>query len=187
MDAGTGELLWTVSLKNPHGVNVSTPVYDSGRVFYMTPYAEHGRQYRLNLDGGTTSAEHLWTSPIDAVTGCAVLVDGVLFAAGYRQCKWWLGIDWQTGRTRYELKDLTTGSALYADGRLYCFDECGTAALVTPGPTGMEIVGRFQLVADTVHDAWAHPVVLDGRLYLRYHDSLWCYDVHAQGAQTPHQ
>jgi hypothetical protein len=27
------------------------------------------------------------------------------------------------------------------------------------------------------HDVWAHPVILDGRLYLRYHDTLWCYDV----------
>ena len=27
------------------------------------------------------------------------------------------------------------------------------------------------------NDAWTHPVVLDGKLYLRYHGSLWCYDV----------
>jgi len=187
VDADTGELLWTVPLKSPYGVNVSTPVYESGRVFYMTPYAEHGRQYRLNLDGGRTSAEHVWTSPIDAVTGCAVLVDGTLFAAGYRDCRWWLGIDWQTGKTRCELKDLTTGSSIYADGRLYCLDERGVVALVKPGRTSMEIVSRFQLVPDQVHDAWAHPVLLDSRLYLRYHDSLWCYDVRPQGARAPHQ
>jgi hypothetical protein len=24
---------------------------------------------------------------------------------------------------------------------------------------------------------WAHPVLLDGRLYLRHHDTMWCYDV----------
>ncbi len=87
VDADTGELLWTVPLRNPHGVNVSTPVFDSGRVFFMTPYAEHGRQYRLRPDGGAISAEHVWTSPVDAVTGGAVLVDGTLFAAGYRECK----------------------------------------------------------------------------------------------------
>jgi hypothetical protein len=116
-----------------------------------------------------------------------VLIDGTLFAAGYRECKWWLGIDWQTGKTRYELKDLTTGPSIYADGRLYCLDERGTVALVKPDRNGMKIVSRFQLVPDRVHDAWAHPVLLDGRLYLRYHDSLWCYDVRAQGARTPHQ
>ncbi len=187
VDADTGELLWTVPLRNPHGVNVSTPVYDSGRVFFVTPYAEHGRQYRLRPDGDTISAQHVWTSPVDTVTGGAVLVDGTLFASGYRECKWWLAIDWQSGRTKYELKDLTTGSAIYADGRLYCIDERGTAALLKPGDAGLEIVGRFPLVTGRVNDAWAHPVLLDGRLYLRCHDSLWCYDVRAQETPTPHQ
>jgi outer membrane protein assembly factor BamB len=187
VDADTGELLWTVPLRNPHGVNVSTPVYGSGRVFFMTPYAEHGRQYRLSSDGNVISAQHVWTSPVDAVTGGAVLVDGTLFAAGYRDCKWWLGIDWQSGRTKYELKDLTTGSAIHADGRLYCLDERGTVALLKPGAAGLEIVGRFSLVTGRANDAWAHPVLLDGRLYLRYDDSLWCFDVHAQGTVTPHQ
>jgi outer membrane protein assembly factor BamB len=135
----------------------------------------------------TISTQCIWTSPVDAVTGGAVLVDGMLFAAGYRECKWWLGIDWQSGQTKYELKDLTTGSIIYADGWLYCLDERGTVALLKPGATGLEIVGRFPLVGGHINDAWAHPVLLDGRLCLRYHDSLWCYDVQAQGTLTPHQ
>jgi outer membrane protein assembly factor BamB len=177
VDADTGELLWTVPLKNRYGTNISTPVYGSGRIFYVTPYAEHGRVYRLRADPQSIAAEHVWTSPLDTVTGGAVLVDGILFAAGYKKSKWWFGVDWQTGRTKYELKDLTTGAAIYADGRLYCLDERGTAALLKPGTDGLEIAGRFRLSADRVRDAWAHPVLNDGRLYLRYHDTLWCYDV----------
>lgn len=177
VDADTGRLLWTVPLRNPHGVNTSTPVYGSGRVFYVTPYAELGRAYRLDADGQDIAAEHLWTSPLDTVTGGAVLVDGILFAAGYKNSKWWFGVDWQTGQTKYELKALTTGAAIYADGRLYCFDESGTVALLKPGNEGLDIVGRFRLLTERVRDAWAHPVLHDGRLYLRYHDTLWCYDV----------
>jgi hypothetical protein len=26
-------------------------------------------------------------------------------------------------------------------------------------------------------DAWAHPVVFDGKLYLRFHEMLVCYNV----------
>jgi len=177
VDADTGELLWTVPLKNPHGVNVSTPVYGSGSVYYVTPYTELGRAYRLVIDSEAVTAEHIWTSPLDTVTGAAVLVDGVLYSAGYRESKWWFGIDWQTGEIKYELKDFTTGSAIYADGRLYCLDERGMAGLLKPGPDGLEIAGRFALVAEKVRDAWTHPVLHDGRLYLRYHDTLWCYDV----------
>lgn len=177
VDADTGKLLWTVPLKNPHGVNVSTPIYGSGCVFFMTPYSEHGRLYRLGTDPQGMTAKHQWTSPVDGVTSCGVLIDDTLFASGYRDVKWWLGIDWQTGQTTCELKDLTTGAAIWADGRLYVLDEQGTAALLKPSPNSLEIVSRFQLTPDGVRDAWSHPVLLDGRLYLRYHDTLWCYDV----------
>lgn len=177
VDADTGKLLWTVPLRNPHGVNASTPIYGSGKVFYVTPYAENGRLYRLIPDGKSMTAEHIWTTQLDTVTGCAVLVDNTLFAAGYKNSKWWFGVNWQTGETKYELKDLTTGAAIYADGRLYCLDESGTVGLLKWGSTGLEIAGSFRLFPKRTNDAWAHPVLLDGRLYLRYHDTLWCYDV----------
>ncbi len=179
VDADSGKLLWTVPLKNRYGTNIAAPVYGSGRIFYVTPYAEHGRLYQLRPDATGVDADHVWTSPLDTVTGCAVLVDGTLFAAGYRKSKWWFGVDWQTGETKYELKDFTTGAPIFADGRLYCLDERGNVGLLKPTADGLEVVGRFPSIADRVRDAWAHPVLLDGRLYLRYHDSLWCYDVKA--------
>jgi outer membrane protein assembly factor BamB len=175
--ADTGKLLWKVPLKNPHGVNAATPVYGSGCVFYVTPYAELGRLYRLAAEREGIAAEHLWTSPLDTVTGGAVLVDGILFAAGYRKPKWWFGIDWRTGQTKYQLRDFTTGAAIYADGRLYCLDEQGKVGLLKPGADGLEIAGSFRLLTERVRDAWTHPVLHEGRLYLRYHDTLFCYDV----------
>jgi outer membrane protein assembly factor BamB len=177
VDAATGKLLWTIPLTNPHGVNVATPIYGAGCLFFVTPYAEHGRLYRLRADAKGFTAEHLWTSPIDTVTGCGVLVDGTLFASGYREVKHWLGIDWQTGQTKCELKDLTTGAAIYADQRLYVLDEEGTVALLKAGPSSLDVVSRFRLTTARDHDAWAHPVLHDGRFYLRYNGTLWCYDV----------
>ena len=178
VDADNGKLLWTVPLKNPHKVNVSTPIYHDGSIFFVTPYAEEGRLYRLRLDHDTMMAEEAWRTPLDTVTGAGIVVDDTLFAAGYRHNKWWMGIDWQTGETRCQLKDFTTGSAIFADGRLYCFDERGTVGLLTPGRNRLDIAGKFQLIDERATDAWAHPVLLHGRLYLRYHDSLYCYDVH---------
>jgi outer membrane protein assembly factor BamB len=177
VDADNGKLLWTVPLQNQFGVNVATPVYGSGRIFYVTPYAEHGRLYRLRPDRQGVAAEHVWTCLLDTVTGGAVLVGDTLFAAGYKTSKWWFGIDWQTGRTKYQLKELTTGAAIYAEGRLYVLDESGTVGLLKLAEGGLQVVGRFRLSAERLRDAWAHPVLDDGRLYLRYHDTLWCYDV----------
>jgi len=178
-DADTGRLLWTVPLKNQYGTNISTPVYGDGLVYYVTPYAEHGRAYRLNATRSGIAAREAWTCELDTVTGCGVLVDGTLFSAGYRKSKWWFGLDWRTGRIKHELKDLTTGAAIYADGRLYCLDERGNVALLRPD--GLKSTGRFHLPVEKIRrDAWAHPVLNDGRLYLRYHDALWCHDVREQ-------
>ena len=125
--------------------------------------------------------EKAWHTSLDSCTGALVLVDGVLFGSGYQKHKSWLAIDWNSGQTRYEYKGLTTGAAVYADGRLYCLAEDGRAALLRPTPDRFDVAGQFRLVPKRVNDAWAHPVLLHGRLYLRYHDALWCYDVRAPG------
>ena len=74
---------------------------------------------------------------------------------------------------------------MFADGSLHTLDERGNVALLKPTPQGFETRGKFKLPADRVRgDAWAHPVVFNGRLYLRYHDDLWCYDVAAKKTNT---
>jgi len=179
VDADTGKLLWKVPMRNVHDVNVSTPVYGDGCVYYVTAYAPGGL-YRLRAAGDAIQADRVWTPPLDTVTGGAVLVDGLLHTSGYGKLKWWFSLDWKTGQTRAECKDLAAGSAVWADGRLYCLAEDGTAAMLRPTSWGLEVAGRLPLIPKRVGDAWAHPVLLDGRLYLRYHETLWCYDVRAR-------
>lgn len=69
------------------------------------------------------------------------------------------------------------GLLLYADQRLYWLSQEGEMTLVKANTDGLEIVSRFRFVPARVQDAWAHPVIHDGRLYLRYHDRLECFDV----------
>ena len=184
VDADTGKLLWTVPLKNPHGANTATPVYGSGGVYYVTPYAELGRKYRLLADENGISATQVWACPLDTVTGGAVLVDGTLFSAGYNHPKWWFAVDWKTGQTKYSLKDFTTGAAIYADNRLYCLDERGRVALLEPTETGFDVKGRFAIDTGKQNDAWSHPVLQDGRMYIRHHNALHCYDAKAPDRQA---
>ncbi len=184
VDADTGELLWRVPLRNQYGVNVATPIYGDGCLYYVTPYGELGRLYRLQARGDSVAAEHIWTAPLDTVTGCGLLVNGVLYSARYRPPRHWYAVDWRTGSTISELTELTTGAAIYADGHLYCFDERGTLALVRPNAGRMKLISSLLLIPRRVRDAWAHPVLCDGRLYIRYHDTLWCFDVRSQTATS---
>ncbi|MCZ7634685.1 MAG: hypothetical protein M5U12_00575 [Verrucomicrobia bacterium] len=122
-------------------------------------------------------------TPLDSGQGGVVHVDGLLFGSWYRSRKGWAAIEARTGEVRHELPDLAMGPLLYADAQFYWLSQEGEMTLVRRHPTGMEIVSRFRLVGERVNDAWAHPVIHQGRLYLRYHDQLHCYDVRAeQGA-----
>jgi outer membrane protein assembly factor BamB len=179
VDAQTGKLLWKVPVKNPHGVNVLTPVYGAGGIFYTTPYF-YGACYRLQPGADGPQPEKAWDTTLDTCTGTVLLVDGLLYGSGYKKHKSWLCVDWKSGEIRHEFKGLTSSAAVYADRRLYCLAEDGRAAMLRPTPESFEVAGQFPLLSEKVNDAWAHPVLLDGRLYLRYHDTLWCYDVRGQ-------
>jgi outer membrane protein assembly factor BamB len=122
---------------------------------------------------------------VDTLTSSGILLDGVLYASGSKKTKTLHALDWKTGQELYDpimLADSRSAFAavamVWAEGRLYCQVEDGTVAMVRPTPAGFELKGKFRLVdAARRGDAWAHPALLDGRLYLRYHDTLWCYDV----------
>ena len=157
---------------------------NEGCVFYVTTDGVGGSLYRLAP--GDAWATLIWKTPVDALTSSGVLVDGALFTSGSRRTKSLHCLDWRTGQERAVMRLGTGNSAfasiamVWADGRLYCQVEDGTVALLKPRPGGFEVAGRFQLVDARSGDAWAHPVLLHGRLYLRYHETLWCYDVRGQ-------
>jgi len=40
---------------------------------------------------------------------------------------------------------------------------------------GFTATGSFELAEGK--DVWTHPVICKGRLFLRYHDTMYCYDI----------
>ena len=70
------------------------------------------------------------------------------------------------------------GSVTYADGMLYCYGRKGTLGLAKATPQGYELVSSFKITqGEGPH--WAHPVISDGRLYIRHGDTLIAYDIGA--------
>ena len=68
-------------------------------------------------------------------------------------------------------------SLAFADGLLYLRSEEGTMILVEPSREEYVERGRFEQPDRTRSPAWTHPVIANGKLYVRDQDMLFCYDV----------
>ena len=69
---------------------------------------------------------------------------------------------------------------LYADGRLIFRYDPGLIVLVEATPEEFRVVGRFEQPSRSSKKAWPHPVIHDGKLYIRDGNVLLCYDVRAK-------
>ena len=69
---------------------------------------------------------------------------------------------------------------MYADGHLYVRGEQngeGPIALVEANPKRYVEKGMFEQPDASGKNKWPHPVVANGKLYIRDQDVLLCYDV----------
>ena len=180
VNADTGELLWRVEHLSYADENVLRPVYHDGHVLVST-VAAGTRKWKINVEGKTASVQEVWKSKqMDNHHGGVVLLDGRLYGSScaYNGSKW-VCLDWQTGETRYVDAGVGKGSLTVADGMLYVLGEGGSMGLVTPSPEFHTVVSRFELPKGGEGLWWAHPVVCDGRLYVRHGEFLYAYDVRA--------
>jgi len=60
---------------------------------------------------------------------------------------------------------------------LYMLDERGTMKLVLATPGKFEKSGEFKVPKGGDSMYWAHPVVCQGRLYIRHSDKIFAYDI----------
>ena len=77
----------------------------------------------------------------------------------------------------YSGRGIGRASLTYADGRLYLLSHRRKLALVVPDPREFRLVSSFDIPPRGRGPSWAHPVVCDGRLYIRHEDFLYCYDI----------
>ena len=99
---------------------------------------------------------------------------------GHSDSKGWTCQDLRSGKELWQEKSkLGKGSLVYANGRLYlrAEDGKGTVALIEASSDGYKETGRFDPPDRGGKNSWAHPVISDGKLYLRDQDVLLCYDV----------
>jgi outer membrane protein assembly factor BamB len=171
-----GRLLWEFPFANDRENNVADVIVKEGLVYAATGYGKGCVLVRPQRQtSGTFSVEPVWTSGLlDNHHGGVILVDGHLYGAGH-EARGWFCLDFKTGAPQWQTRG--KGSLTYADGHLYCLDERGTMALVKASPEEYIQVGSFRLPREGEGPYWAHPVVWDGRLYVRHAENLYAYDI----------
>lgn len=173
VDAKTGELCWQVPQEDPKNTVTTIPVLAQNELVISNASRGFGAVFGLHLDG--SRGEKTWIKELTVSHGSMVVVDGQAYGASLRgTARGWVAMGAETGSVRSEAES-DGGSLVYADGRFYCLTQRGMMTLQKPTTDGFQTVGSFRIAEGK--DIWAHPVICNGRLYLRVHDTLFCYDI----------
>jgi len=176
-DAADGREVWRVGGLNPGGErffrSIASPVIAGDNV--IAPYARGSTLTAIRRGGtGDVTATHVaWArSDIGADVPTPAAQDGKVYLCtdkGTVAC-----LDAATGKTLWsgeveKNRNAYSASPILVDGRLLVTREDGAAAIIDV-TSGFKVIGGGSVDEMTV----ATPVCVDGAIYLRTHDSLWC-------------
>ena len=177
--AKDGKLLWSADWNGRTAV-IPTPIVRDNIVYISSGYGVGSMA--VEIDENFEVKELYRNKIMKNHHGGVILVGDHLY--GYSDARGWLCQDFKTGEVvwAYE-EDLKKGAIGCADGMLYCLDETnGTVALAEASPEGWKETGRFQLspqtkIRSSSGKIWTHPVIANGKLYLREGDLVHCYSL----------
>jgi outer membrane protein assembly factor BamB len=197
--AKDGRLLWHYQ-KEFTDMAINTPIFHNHQVFVTAgwnqgcylirpphpgsspPGGEGGVRGRPSGDKASEVVK-VYEKKYSNEEGGVVLVGEHLY--GHFDSKGWACLKFSDGEEAWlEKAKLGKGSLTCADGFLYCLsDSDGVVALVAADPVQKwQETGRFTLPQKSekrkpAARIWTHPVVSNGRLYLRDQELIFCYDV----------
>ncbi|MDA0591514.1 MAG: PQQ-binding-like beta-propeller repeat protein [Planctomycetota bacterium] len=174
LTADTGELLWSYDKSANRTANVSTPLFANDQVFSASAYGTGGGLAKITRDGDAFTAEPAYfESKMQNHHGGMILIDGFIYGTGSNSL---ICMNFETGEVTWQARGAGKGSIAYADGHLYCYGEKNVVALVEVN--SKEYVEKGQFTVDKKdYPTWAHPVVANGKFYLRDMNTLTAYSV----------
>jgi outer membrane protein assembly factor BamB len=178
--ASDGTLLWSYPLDKTTAV-IPTPILRDDLVLMVVGYKKGTALLRQVADGpGKVKVEEIYPlKPKLANKHGGVVLVGDYYYGGSDDQPIPYCAELMTGEQKWQSRASGKGSIamIAADGRLYlCFAD-GTMVLAKADPEKYEEVGKFTIPGSGERPSWAHPVILDGKLYLREQDSILCYDI----------
>jgi hypothetical protein len=183
IDAKDGKLLWQYRRAAAYDdVVIATPLTKDNYVLATVGFGQGCDLIKVASMNGTFGAEKIISDKtLQNRDGGVVLVGKHLF--GYSEGRGWVCKDFITGKEEWaEKRKLGRGSISAVNDRLYCLSEDGTVVLAEVSREGWKEHGRFKLPESSTKrkpsgGVWTHPVISNGRLYLRDQEMIFCYDL----------
>jgi len=192
IEANSGKFLWSYNDISNSTANIPTPIVKGDLVFSANGYHAGAVLLRLEKDsrGGTgvkaTEVYRLKGNRFQNHHGGCVLIGNQIYGGhgsnnGLPTC-----LDLATGRIRWKRRGPGTGSAsvVAAGGHLAFRYQDGVVALVESTPDEYRLKATFE-TPSSGGDSWSHPVISNGKLYLREKDTLWAYDIRRSANPPP--
>jgi outer membrane protein assembly factor BamB len=172
-----GKVLWRASRPGRVAV-IDTPIFYDNCVYVTSEYGVGCNLFRISANAGQLKAEQVYANKV-MVSHHGGVVRAGEYLYGYSAGKGWVCQEFKTGKSVWAEKDkLGKGSILAADGHLYLRGEDrGTMVLLEASPKGYKQAGQFEQPDRSELNAWPHPVIANGKLYLRDQNVVLCYNV----------
>ena len=174
-----GRVLWRQEWSGRVAV-IPSPIFHDNSIYITSGYGAGSAKFDISdLD----SVKKQWFSKsMKNHHGGVILLDSHYF--GYSDGAGWICQDANTGDMVWnEKREFGKGAIGYADGRFYLVEEkSGKVALIAASTEGWQEHGRFTLEPQSQNRKpagaiWVHPVISNGKLYLRDQEIIYCFDV----------
>jgi outer membrane protein assembly factor BamB len=177
IDTRDGRLLWSYDRVSNRTANIATPIARGNHVFLSSDYGTGAALLQLTPGGNTINAKEVYfTNDMRNHHASSVLIGEHLYGFSSAILT---AMKFDTGEVAWRDRSVGKGSVIFADDRLYLYSETGVVGLAEANPAGYREHGRFEIRSGSL-PTWSHPVVANGKLYLRDQDNIYAYDVRAK-------
>ena len=177
VDPNNGNLLWSHPHVTEWGLNITTPVWGSDNLLFISSaYSGGSRVLKLTQKDGKTTVEELWFHRRMRVHhGTAIRIgDYVYGSSGDFGPAFFAAVNVKTGEIAYQDRTFPKSNFVLADGKLIILDEDGNLALATATPTELKVISKVSVLKNL---AWTVPTLVGTKLYLRDRRTITALDL----------
>jgi outer membrane protein assembly factor BamB len=177
-----GTKLWEIPWPVNNNINITTPVFDEeNNIAVISAWYNTGSNaLRLTAD----TAVSIWTSTeLQAHQNDPFILDNAIFGfsgmSSYNRGEF-VCLDIKSGEKLWGTRDLGTGVFIRVEPYFLSLDVKGSLYLFEADREGFTVKSKIEnLIEVDSARAWTKPVIADGKLYIRYANKLYCFDIGA--------